>query len=51
VEIPLLGFGHRLAVIGVPTPPMSLDGIACFRFLSRFTHGNFGNAGQFGLEI
>jgi hypothetical protein len=26
------------------------DGIACFRFLNRFTYGNFGDPGQFGLE-
>jgi hypothetical protein len=26
-------------------------GIAGFRFLNRFTYGNFGNAGEFGLEV
>ena len=51
VEIPRLGFSRGISVIGVPTPPTSLDGIACFRFLNRFTYGNFGNAGEFGLEL
>ena len=50
VEIPRLGFSRTITAIGVPTPPMSLDGIACFRFLNRFSYGNFGNAGEFGLE-
>jgi hypothetical protein len=50
VQIPTLGFDDDVAVIGVPTPPSNLDGIACFRFLNRFTYGNFGNAGEFGLE-
>ena len=27
-----------------------LDGIAGFRFLNRFTFGNFGNPSEFGLE-
>jgi hypothetical protein len=51
VEIPLLGFAHDLPTVGVPTSPVDLDGIACFRFLNRFTYGNFGNAGEFGLEV
>ena len=50
IRIPLLGFDDNVAAIGVPNLPMSLDGIACFRFLNRFTYGNFGNAGEFGLE-
>jgi hypothetical protein len=28
-----------------------LEGIACFRFLNRFTYGNFAGADQFGLEL
>jgi hypothetical protein len=51
VEIPQLKFGARLFVVGVPSAPTGLDGIACFRFLNRFTYGNFGNAGEFGLDI
>jgi hypothetical protein len=30
--------------------PRQLQGIACFRFLNRFTYGNFGDADLFGLE-
>lgn len=51
VEIPLLGFTRNASAVGVPNPPASLDGIACFRFLNRFSYGNFGNAGEFGLEV
>ena len=50
VEIPQLGFDGQLLAVGVPNPPRQLDGIACFRFLNRFTYGNFGNASEFGLE-
>ena len=50
LEIPVLGFNRVVGAIGVPTPPTSVDGIACFRFLNRFTYGNFGNTGEFGLE-
>jgi hypothetical protein len=37
--------------VGVPYPPPDFDGIACFRFLNRFTYGNFGDKNAFGLEI
>jgi len=30
--------------------PPGFDGLACFCFLIRFTYGNFGDPGQFGLE-
>ena len=50
VDIPSLSFRMSVPAVGVPTPPMGVDGIACFRFLNRFTYGNFGNAGEFGLE-
>lgn len=50
VQVPGLAFDHRLRVVGISTPPAGLDGIACFRFLNRFTYGNFGDPGQFGLE-
>jgi hypothetical protein len=46
----LLGFKEDLPVLGVANPPSGLDGIACFRFLNRFTYGNFGSANEFGLE-
>jgi hypothetical protein len=50
VELPALGFTQRLPVVGVPSAPSGFDGIAGFRFLNRFTYGNFGDPGQFGLE-
>ena len=49
VEIPQLKFDARVFAVAVPNAPTGLDGIACFRFLNRFTYGNFGNYGQFGL--
>jgi hypothetical protein len=51
VQIPLLGFDDDVPAIGASTVPMGLDGVACFRFLNRFAYGNFGSAGEFGLEI
>ncbi|HTU92653.1 MAG TPA: hypothetical protein VMF69_21410 [Gemmataceae bacterium] len=50
VQIPALGFTQRLRAVGVPSVPAGFDGIAAFRFLNRFTYGNFGDPGQFGLE-
>jgi hypothetical protein len=50
VQIPDLGFDHHLPAVGVPAAPAGFDGIACFRFLNRFEYGNFGDAGQFGLD-
>ena len=50
VEIPQINFADDLYVVGVPNPPKHLEGIAGFRFLNRFTYGNFGMAGEFGLE-
>jgi len=50
VRVPALGFNQRLRVVGVPSALAGFDGIACFRFLNRFTYGNFGDPGQFGLE-
>lgn len=50
VEVPQLTFAGRIRVVGVPTTPTGLDGIAGFRFLNRFGYGNFGDKGQFGLE-
>lgn len=50
VEIPLLGFADDVPAIGLPTPPLGLDGLAGFRLINRFTYGNFGNPLAFGLE-
>jgi hypothetical protein len=43
VRLPALGFDQILRAVGVPSPPAPFDGIACFGFLNRFTHGNFGD--------
>ena len=51
VQVPALGFAQNLRVVGVPSVPKGLDGIACFRFLNRFTYGNFGDHKEFGLEV
>jgi len=42
VEIPALGFADNLHAVGISGPVGVFDGIACFRFLNRFTYGNFG---------
>jgi hypothetical protein len=51
VQLPDLGFDRDLLAVGVPIVPAGFDGIAGFRFLNRFHYGNFGDAGQFGLEV
>jgi hypothetical protein len=52
VEIPELTVARRVRVVAVPDTacPAGLDGIACFRFLTSFTYGNFGDRHRFGLE-
>jgi hypothetical protein len=50
VQLPALGFAQRLRAVGVPSLPRGFYGIAGFPFLNRFTYGNFGDPGQFGLE-
>lgn len=50
VQLPALSFSQCLQAVGVPSMSARFDGIACFRFLNRFTYGNFGDPGQFGLE-
>lgn len=50
VQIPQPGFDDELQVVGVSNVPAGFDGIAGFRFLRRFTYGNFGDPDQFGLE-
>jgi len=50
--VPQLG-GKRLVVaVGVPVAllPPALEGIAGFRFLNRFTYGNFGDPARFCVE-
>lgn len=51
VQIPILKFDRFVPVGGVSQNPQGLDGIACFRFLNRFTYGNLGDPRQFGLEV
>ena len=50
VQVPGLGFDHRLRAVGVTSPPNGFEGVACFPFLNQFTYGNFGDSTQFGLE-
>ena len=49
-QIPDLMFDQSVRAAGVPAPPPHFHGMACFPFLNRFTYGNFGDPGQFGLE-
>jgi hypothetical protein len=50
VKIPLLAFDDDVLAIGATSTPPDLHGIACFRFLNRFTYGNFGSVNEFALE-
>jgi hypothetical protein len=50
VQILTLGFDQDLRVVGMLSPPSGFSGVACFPFLNRFTYGNFGDRGRFGLE-
>lgn len=50
-QIPQLGFDRMLRIVGIPSAPYGFDGVASFRFLNRFTYGNFGDPNQFGLEV
>jgi hypothetical protein len=50
LQIPALSFDHHLRAAAVPACPAGFDGIAGFRFLNRFTYGNFGDPSRFGLE-
>ncbi len=50
IQIPGLGFDQGIWVVGITAPPAGFDGNACFRFLNRFTYGNFGDPTKFGLE-
>jgi hypothetical protein len=51
VLIPELKIDRFLHVVAVPATTPGFDGVASFQFLNRFTYGNFGDPGQFGLEI
>jgi hypothetical protein len=51
LQIPTLSFDHYIRAAAVPACPAGFNGIAGFRFLNRFTYGNFGDPGQFGLEV
>lgn len=48
--IPELDFDDAVPAVGVPRPPRGFQGIACLRFLSRFSYGNFAQPQRFGLE-
>ena len=50
VQVPELGFDANVPAAGISSFPRGFQGSACFRFLNRFTYGNFGDPGQFGLE-
>lgn len=51
IEIPGLAFSRSVRAAAIAVPPPRLDGIAAFRFLNRFTYGNFGDPTRFGLEV
>jgi hypothetical protein len=51
VRIPAIGFDEYVRAVGISDTSNDFDGIACFRFLNRFTYGNFGDASGFGLEL
>lgn len=53
VAIPRLGYSALCVAVAVPDAqmPRHVRGIACFRFLNRFTYGNFGAVDRFGLEV
>jgi hypothetical protein len=50
VRIPTIGFDKFVHAVAVSDIGADFDGIACFRFLNRFTYGNFGDPDSFGLE-
>jgi hypothetical protein len=50
VQVPELGFDAPVPVVGVPANLSGFEGVAAFRFLNRFSYGNFGNPAEFGLE-
>lgn len=50
IRIPVLGFDQLVRSVAVTGMPPGFDGFAAFRFLNRFTYGNFGDPARFGLE-
>jgi hypothetical protein len=50
VRLSALNFAQVVRVVAVPTLAPGFDGIAGFRFLNRFSYGNFGDWDGFGLE-
>jgi hypothetical protein len=50
VRVPSLNFDEPVNVVGVPNAPPGFDGIACFRFLRRFSYGNLSDPDAFGLD-
>ena len=51
IQMPGIGFDDDVEVVGVRKLPAGIEGIACFRFLNRFTYGNFADRNLFGLEL
>jgi hypothetical protein len=51
IRLEELDFSEEVKAVGIENPPRGFDGIAGFRFLNRFTYGNFGADDQFGLAI
>jgi len=51
IRISAVGFDNAVPVVGVPKTPKGFDGLACFRFLSRFSYGNLNNSDGFTLRI
>jgi len=49
VELSTLTFRDKVLAAGVANTPKDFDGIACFRFLNRFTYGNFADPQSFDL--
>jgi hypothetical protein len=49
VRLEELDFEQYVRAVAVPAVPPGVDGFACFRFLNRFTYGNFGDTDGFGL--
>ena len=51
-SIPALAWAEFCLAVVIPGSllPSELQGIACFRFLNRFSYGNFGDPDRFGLE-
>ena len=50
MQVPALAFAGRVRVVAFSHFPAGFKGVACYRFLNRFTCGNFGDPDPFGLE-